>query len=90
MPGQIPNAEKHCAAQDAGSAAEGRAAFLAAQTGKRCNVLFETRRPDGLWEGYSENYTQVLAAQAGDISGQILPVLIDGVLDDACTGQILL
>ena len=88
MPGQIPNAEKHLrSARMLEAAAEGRAAFLAAQIGKHHSVLFETRRPDGLWEGYSENYTQVLVPQAGDISGQILPVLIDGVLEDACTGE---
>lgn len=65
-------------------------AFLRSQLGKTEKVLFETRRPDGLFEGYTMNYTQVYIKTDEDLSNQILDVSLDEVMDEGCLGTALL
>ena len=71
------------------AAAETRASFFRTQLGQTEPVLFERRRPSGLWEGYTENYTPVRAAYPGDAGGKILPVRILRCEADFCVGEIL-
>ncbi|MDR3309759.1 MAG: tRNA (N(6)-L-threonylcarbamoyladenosine(37)-C(2))-methylthiotransferase MtaB [Oscillospiraceae bacterium] len=87
MPGQLPNAVKSERARLARAAAEEtRAAFLASQTGKTLDVLFETER-DGVWRGYSGSYLEVEARADGSLRGKTLPVRITGARDGILTGD---
>ena len=90
MPGQVPRAEKHRrSARMIALAAQGRAAFLQRQVGLVEPVLFESRLADGLWEGYTANYTPVRAAGAENLQGRLLPVRVTAAGDDWCLGELL-
>jgi threonylcarbamoyladenosine tRNA methylthiotransferase MtaB len=90
MPGQISNQEKLARSRAMlAAAAESSRAFLEARLGAAASVLFETRRPDGRWEGYSENYIPVLAASPACLSGKIRPVTLVSVEGEACVGEIV-
>ena len=90
MPGQVPRAEKHRrSARMIALAAQGRAAFLQRQVGLVEPVLFESRLADGLWEGYTANYTPVRAAGAENLQGRLLPVRVTTAGDDWCLGELL-
>lgn len=88
MPEQVPEAVKRerskwmIAEMD-----KARAAFLREQVGKTARVLFESRLPDGDWEGYSENYTPVRLAYSPDLSGKILTVALTGVDEGHCVAE---
>ena len=64
-------------------------AFLRSQRGKTEKVLFETRRPDGLFEGYTMNYTQVYIKTDDDVSNQILKVRLDEIMGEGCVGTVV-
>lgn len=82
MPGQIPELVKRERSKAMIAAAnETRAVFLKNQLGKSAEILFESKRPDGYWEGYSKNYTPVLMRSGEDLCGKILnvtPTSVDG------------
>lgn len=59
--------------------------FLNTQVGKICTVLFETEQ-DGVYEGYSENYTRVKVASSEPLFGQICKVKITLAREDYCEG----
>lgn len=61
--------------------------FLKAQCGKTEKVLFETES-DGYWEGYTGNYTRVKVKSAGDLEGEILPVVLTAANEDYCIGEL--
>jgi tRNA A37 methylthiotransferase MiaB len=76
MPGQIPEAVKReRAALMQEAANETRQAFLQSQLNKPARALFETRGPNGMWEGYAENYAPVLMAHWENLNGKILKVV---------------
>ena len=86
LPNQISNSEKNRRSREMMAVADKcRAAFLAAQVGKTASVLFE-QKENGLWHGYSRNYTPVAAECEKNIAGEILPVSLTGALNDSCTG----
>lgn len=89
MDGQVPQKEKerrsHLMMQ---AVAKTRAAFLDEQTGNNYNVLFETGH-NGIYEGYTENYTPVRVESEKSLQGQIGRVRIDGNDGDACFGTLL-
>ena len=64
-------------------------AFLRSQLGKTEKVLFETRRPDGLFEGYTMNYTQVYIKTDDEVSNQILKVRLDEIMGEGCVGTVV-
>ena len=70
------------------AAAESEKAFLNTQIGRIEKVLFETEN-NGLYEGYTENYTSVRAKSEDNISGQILSVKLIEAKDDYCVGEIV-
>ncbi|NLA76417.1 MAG: tRNA (N(6)-L-threonylcarbamoyladenosine(37)-C(2))-methylthiotransferase MtaB, partial [Clostridiales bacterium] len=75
---QLENAVKDERAARLSVVADGiRRDYLAAQTGKCTEVLFERGR-DGAFDGYTGNYTPVRVASETDIRGIIAEVLIDG------------
>lgn len=62
MPEQLTHAVKNARAAEAQAAAEAmQLAYLDAQIGGTLSVLFETRQPDGRWQGHAGNYCEVLA-----------------------------
>lgn len=63
--------------------------FLKAQIGETVSVLFEQLDKEGLWEGYTPNYTPVKLECKANLSGKILSVKITEVADDYCLGQLL-
>ena len=52
-------------------------------------VLFEQERKKNVYEGYTRNYTPVLAVSSRPLHGLLLPVRLTGVLESACTGEIV-
>ena len=63
-------------------------AFLQAQLGQAEEVLFEQQKEQGLWEGYTRNYTHVLAPSGRDLSGQLAQVRLESVQGESCVGKI--
>lgn len=66
---------------------EERIKFFKTQKGKIAKVLFEQKSKDGMWEGYTENYTPVRINCAGALSGKTLTVKIVDFTDDYCLCQ---
>lgn len=64
-------------------------AFLESQAGLVCPVLFETRQKDKTYEGYTENYTQVVVKSDNLIEGKILNVKITKAKDTYCLGELI-
>lgn len=62
--------------------------FLQTQLNRVQSVLFETQQ-DGIYTGYTPNYTRVFAPYSRDICGEILPVRLTAVKDGACAGEIV-
>ena len=63
--------------------------FFANQIGTTSQVLFETLIGNNLYQGYSENYTPVVAECKKNICGQIKNVNITKSFNDHCIGEIL-
>ncbi len=66
-----------------------RADFLKKQVGRAVSVLFESHVTDGVYEGYSENYTPVHVHSDADLHGSIRLVHISGAESDFCTGALV-
>lgn len=62
--------------------------FFAAQIGRTEEVLFEQAAAQGVYEGYTPNYTPVRAASAKPLNGLLLPVTITGAGEEFCLGEI--
>lgn len=67
---------------------ETQQAFLQAQTGQVEEVLFEQAKEQGVWEGYTPNYTHVLVPSGKDLSGKLLPVELLEVQGESCVGRL--
>lgn len=81
---QLPNSEKLSRSREMIAATEeSRRAFLEGQIGTRASVLFETRE-NGLWKGYTANYTPVAMACEKDLSGSIVDVTLADADGDCC------
>ena len=95
MPGQVTVREKEDRSHRMIEATRAtQQAFLQAQLGQAEEVLFEQQKEQGLWEGYTRNYTHVLApsgllAPSGrDLSGQLVQVRLESVQGESCVGKI--
>lgn len=88
MPDQLTKSVKEERASRMTKATEEkRKEFLALQVGKTVEVLFEQINVDGLFEGYTKNYTLVCVdAKDQDLSGKYMNVLITDVGVDGCIG----
>lgn len=62
--------------------------FLQSQIGRKEYVLFE-RRHNGVYEGYTKNYTPVFVKTEVNLSGKILPVKITDAVDERCKAVLL-
>ncbi len=89
-PDQIPNEiKKQRAAAMSRIAEKSRRAFLQSQVGLVQEVLPETRTKDGLFEGYTKNYTPVLIDCDKDMCGCTILAKLTDVKGDYCMGKII-
>ncbi len=89
-PNQIsPDIKKQRAAQMAELTSKTSHTFLSSQIGRTEKVLIETRHKNGLYEGYTMNYTPVFVQANENSVGEIVDVLITDVQGDACIGKML-
>lgn len=61
--------------------------FLKSQLGTIAKVLLETEE-NGIWEGYTENYTRVKVNAPNNHENDIITVKLTEVKDDYCIGEI--
>lgn len=89
MPGQCANQVKEERSHRMIAVSrDSQQAFFQAQLGRTEEVLFEREKEQNVYEGYTRNYTPVLAVSPKDIRGELLPVTISGISGEACTGEI--
>ena len=89
MGGQLTNAVKEARSREMiRVTTETQRQFFATQIGRTESVLFERAVQPGVYEGYSMNYTPILASSGRDISGQILPVVIENCTEEYCIGKL--
>ncbi len=90
MPMQLEKSVKESRASIMTAATEeNRKQFLLSQIGRECDVLFERLDKNGLYEGYTRNYTLVsVDAKGKDLQGMCLKVKILSVSDDRCIGEL--
>ncbi len=89
LPQQVSKAEKASrSARMIALTERTRAEFLQKQIGRVVSVLFESPVTDGVYEGYSENYTPVHVHSDEDLRGTIRQVQINGAESDFCTGTL--
>lgn len=88
MPMQLVKAVKESRAAIMAEATEkSRIDFLSSQVGMECEVLFERLDKNGLFEGYTRNYTLVSVDSKGeDLQGKCLKVRITSYDNDRCFG----
>ncbi|NMP37939.1 MAG: tRNA (N(6)-L-threonylcarbamoyladenosine(37)-C(2))-methylthiotransferase MtaB [Clostridiales bacterium] len=85
---QLLNAVKNERAARLSALAEDiRRDYLASQTGRRLEVLFE-RGCNGVFEGYTKNYTPVKLVSGEDMRGIITYVTITGSDGEACLAKL--
>ncbi len=90
MPDQIQKSVKEHRAKLMSEATDRkRLEFMNSQVGTVCEVLFERPDSNGMYEGYSKNYTPVSVDTKGaDISGKCFNVLITKADSERCIGEI--
>jgi threonylcarbamoyladenosine tRNA methylthiotransferase MtaB len=64
-----------------------KAGFYAEQEGRVLRTLFEERDGEDRWLGFTDNYVKVAVASGDDLSNQLLPVRITGLLHTGKTGS---
>ena len=82
--------KKQRAAKMAETAAAGMRAFLESQVGRTEQVLIESRSKNGMYEGYTMNYTPVLVPAGDSLIGEVVNVRIVSAEKDHCTGEMIL
>ena len=90
MPGQVPNKVKEERSRQLIEATnEARRRFLLTQVGRTEPVLFESKRLEDYYEGYTANYTPVHVQSPIPLFGKILPVKILEAGEDFCFGSLI-
>ena len=90
MPGQVPNKVKEERSRRLIEATnEARRRFLLTQVGRTEPVLFESKRLEDYYEGYTANYTPVHVQSPIPLFGKILPVKILEAGEDFCFGSLI-
>ena len=90
LPDQLPeNIKKRRAAIMAEAAGRARENFLRTQSGRIEKVLIESRTKDGLFEGYTPNYTQVFLSADDRMINTTVNVRLSEVCGDHCIGEII-
>ena len=68
------------------TAGKNTASFMRSQTGRIEPVLIETKNKNGLYEGYTMNYTPVFIKADDSYVGKIVNVKLTEAFDDHCKG----
>jgi len=90
FPKQVTNAVKEKRSRIMSElAAESMKTFLNSQVGKVMPVLFEQPAENGMFEGYTPNYTRVLVSTDRPLHNEIKNVKVTDVCDDYVIGEIL-
>ena len=90
MKPQIVKAEKEKRSREMIAAAqEIRSEFLKSQIGKTVEVLVEGNIDIGIAQGFTPNYTPVKVKSADIPAGAVCRVMINGVEDDSCVGNLI-
>ena len=63
--------------------------FMQSQIGKRCSVLVERMDKDGVYEGYTPNYTRVKINDRSLVSGDLYDVVITEAFDEFCVAEVV-
>lgn len=89
LPGAVDGGtiQKRCR-QLGAAAQEIRSDFLRRQTGKTVEVLLEQKGPDGLWTGYTPNYTPVAVKGTGLRRAMIVTARVTGADWARCVAEI--
>lgn len=86
MDGQIEKSVKTIRVAELSKIADKiRNEFLEKQIGKTLSVLIESRQSDGMYLGYTANYTPIKCKNG--VVGEIKDVVITSVEDDYCIGE---
>ncbi|MDO4199599.1 MAG: tRNA (N(6)-L-threonylcarbamoyladenosine(37)-C(2))-methylthiotransferase MtaB [Clostridia bacterium] len=81
--GQIPKAVKAKRVHEVmEKSSETCQKVLKSFVGKMCDVLYETRDADGLYEGYTKEYVPVKTKSPEDLRGKIIPTKMGTVKDN--------
>lgn len=91
MPMQLTTSEKNRRARIMISETEKKQQeFLRSQVGLECDVLFERLDENGMYEGYTENYTMVsVDSKEENLAGKCRKVLLTTVSEDRCIGVLV-
>lgn len=90
LPDQIENSVKSVRSKKLIEVTEkDREEFLSNQVGNIYPVLFERKREDGYWEGYTMNYTPVHLYSDKELSDVIVNVKITKSFNDFCQGELV-
>ena len=81
--------KKRRAALMSQTAERSRQKFLQSQIGRVEPVLLETRGENGMYEGYTPNYTPVMTSAAEEQINTIVNVRLTKVCGDHCEGEII-
>ncbi|HEV8540088.1 MAG TPA: tRNA (N(6)-L-threonylcarbamoyladenosine(37)-C(2))-methylthiotransferase MtaB [Nitrospiraceae bacterium] len=65
-----------------------RLAFYQARIGRTLPVLFENRDAGGLWTGLTGNFIRVGVSTQQDLTNQVKPVVVTGVMDGLAVGHL--
>ena len=89
LPGQVSAQEKEARSKRMIQATNRtRLEFLKSQVGRTEPVLFESRRFEDYYEGYTANYTPVHVQSSIPLFGKILPVKILEAQEEFCLGSL--
>ena len=91
MPDQVSKSVKEArAAKMISATEEKRKEFLLSQVGETSEVLFERLDKNGMYEGYTRNYTLVSVPFDGaELQGKSYRVRLTGIAEDHCLGVIV-
>ncbi len=64
-----------------------RHAFAARFVGRTLDVLFEERKTDGLWHGWTDNYVRVAVRADADLANRMRRVRVDSTDGARCLGR---
>ena len=87
---QVPeDIKKRRASRMSEAAGKAAAQFMQSQVGRTERVLLETRSKNGMFEGYTPNYTLVYVKADEKFTGSVVDVKLTSAGGDCCYGDIL-
>ncbi|MEE1018457.1 MAG: radical SAM protein, partial [Acutalibacteraceae bacterium] len=88
--GQIENSVKRRRSKEMIEAAKDcMDSFIDGQLGRTYPVLIENRTKDGVYEGYTPNYTRVFVKTDRNIGGEIVDIRLKKRVDDSAFGELV-